>query len=613
MKTICLLCVFISAFFSLSAQKAGILDYDPCTEQVSKDLQKDCLKAFSLFRSGKYTKSSAILGNLIRQDESFATPFFLMGMIGVNTDNASMIRKFFPLCRQTCEDFSHPLLWYYLGIIDYSDEDYPEAQNCFSRFLTLSEDEPAYDSLRNVAIDYLNWGDFLYNTTANPIAFFPQTIDYLSPNGNYYEPYITADESEIYFIREELVIDTVKDSFLQSNTTRKEIKMGKADRDSLSLTYDRGFSLNPPFNLGSSQSRASVSADNSLLFFSRQDKDSWNIYFCEKYGEYWSEAKPINLNTQTYNETQPYISWDGRHLLFASDRSGGKGGYDIWISELKDNNLWEEPQNMGSMINTPGDETFPVLSYDDDILYFLSNGHRTLGGSDIFYLRLGSDQAPLNLGYPVNTENNDPAIGVMPDGKTAYTTYKPEQDKYNKIVTFTLPDKARTKSCSLVKGSVHFTIDADIVLDLYNTTKNNFHHIPVSPEKTDFTLVLQDDCKYTLTFNKLGYMFCVQKLSSKQKEPLSIEIEPIEPGARMSLKDIRLNELSSDFTEETYLYTILPFVNFLQSNPHLRINLYASANLHNILEKYLLNKGIRKDRFTLTDSPDDTIVYEIQQ
>lgn len=611
MKKFCLLFVLFFVFSFLYAQKVNIFDYDPCIEQISKNQKKQFQKAYSFFQDRKFQKASLILTSMIKQDEAFASVYFVMGMIGVNTDNPTMIRKYFPLCVSECEEYSHPLLWYYMGIINYSDENYTLAQDDFQRFMTLSEDNELYDSLRNSAINYLNWSDFLDRTTNNPVTFFPKKIDYLAENGNYYQPFVTADKKEIYFLREETIMDTVRDSFLASTSLRKEIKMGRATLDTNDF-YDRGLALSLPFNDAKWEDRVSLTADNNLLVFARKDKQNWNLYYCLRYGDYFSDPKPLNINTQEADEKQPFITWDGNTLFFVSNRKGGKGGYDIYLSNRKNETEWNEPINLGSAVNTPFDESFPFLSFDDSVLYFLSNGHKTLGGTDIFYKPLFKETMATNIGYPINSENNEGNMGLMLDGKTAYTTHRGENEKYFSIKTFSLPQYAQSQSCVLRKGNVVFDVESNVTLDLFNSSANKIHNITVTPQQPSFVLVLQENSSYFLSFNKLGYMFYTTKINNYGEDSLTIHIKPIESGQSMILENIELNPSNTDFVQECYLAVIMPFMNFLSTNAHIRVNISANEQILKVLEKHLVNKGIRKDRFILKKANNNNILYEIQ-
>ena len=112
MKKISLLFVLLLSLSFLYAQKVSFFDYDPCSEDINKGQKKQFQKALSLFKERKYQKASLIFTDMIKKDEAFASVYFMMGMIGVNNDNPTMIRKYFPLCEEYCKDFSHPLLWH---------------------------------------------------------------------------------------------------------------------------------------------------------------------------------------------------------------------------------------------------------------------------------------------------------------------------------------------------------------------------------------------------------------------------------------------------------------------------------------------------------------------
>lgn len=128
------------------------------------------------------------------------------------------------------------------------------------------------------------------------------------------------------------------------------------------------------------------------------------------------------LNSREW-DSQPAISCDGKTMYFASNREGGKGGTDLWMSTLDKNEVWGVPVNMGSAINTSGDEEAPYIAPDGISLYFSSNGHPGLGEADIFRAVLQEDNTwtkPTNLGPSVNTPFREAGIVISPDGKLAY-------------------------------------------------------------------------------------------------------------------------------------------------------------------------------------------------
>ena len=120
--------------------------------------------------------------------------------------------------------------------------------------------------------------------------------------------------------------------------------------------------------------------------------------------------QPVNTSS---NEKQPSVSADGRVLYFVSDRGGGRGGYDIWISRRSDDGTWQDAFNAGDSINSRGDEQSPFIHPDNQTLYFSSTGWPGLGRYDIYMSRKNDSDRwlpPVNIGYPINTWNNEEGL-----------------------------------------------------------------------------------------------------------------------------------------------------------------------------------------------------------
>lgn len=134
----------------------------------------------------------------------------------------------------------------------------------------------------------------------------------------------------------------------------------------------------------------------------------------------WGALVPFIHNDPEYNFGHPYITPDGNRMYFISDKPGGRGGTDIWYSDMAGDD-WGEPKNLGSKVNTPGNEMYPFVT-KDSTLYFSSSGHAGLGGYDLFSVRL-TPEGPgriFNLGYPMNTEYNDMSLVLLADDSTGF-------------------------------------------------------------------------------------------------------------------------------------------------------------------------------------------------
>jgi tetratricopeptide (TPR) repeat protein len=595
------------------SQKEDILSYDACKDDISATCIKQYKQAFQLFKDKKYQKSTSILKNIINNQPNFASAYFLMGIIGVNLDNTTMIEKYFPLVIENCPEFSHPLLFYYLGMIDYTEERYEKAQKDFEEFLQRSETINMYDSLQNVAINYIDWSDFLHKTLENKVDFSPKKIDYLAENMNYYEPFITWDNKEIYFIRSEISRDTNKDSFISSVSSTMKYVFCVSRLDS-NGNYDRGFFEDLPFNSGKREGRVSITPDNNLLFFSKlndeTDNKTWDIYYCEKFDGYWSEAKQINIDTKTFDEFSPSVSVDGSTLYFTSNRTGGKGGYDIWYSLRQKDGSWSNPINMGNNINTFLDESEPFIAADNESFYFISNGWKTIGKSDIFYSNLTNNKKPVNIGYPINSEENERSIGVMIDGKTAYSTFKNQDNNYFEINTFSLPDDVRSKKMYLLNGHINTDeSELNLNLQLIDITDNKLLSYALPKNQKNFTLTLAMNKRYLAFFNNLGYCF-TSKIINNEKDSLMIDVIPIDSQKKIQINDISLDSRSNDFENESAMI-LDKFVTFLKLNSHIRITIFANQVFGKKIEEYLIKSGIRDDRFSISFSSSPYVFYQI--
>lgn len=190
--------------------------------------------------------------------------------------------------------------------------------------------------------------------------------------------------------------------------------------------------LGYPPNTAAQESAQTISSDDHYLFFMRSDNRSengWGRGGCDLYLAYrksvdkpWSVAESFGatINTPAF-EGMPSLSPDINDLYFVSDRPGGYGGLDIWLSHFKFG-LWQYPINLGPQINTAGNETAPFISSDNRTLYFSSDGHLGLGGGDLFMSKKIADsiwEQPQNLGTPINSPTDDNSIFVCANGKNA--------------------------------------------------------------------------------------------------------------------------------------------------------------------------------------------------
>ncbi len=255
----------------------------------------------------------------------------------------------------------------------------------------------------------------------HPVKVFIDNIGGIV-NSSYadYTPVISADESTMFFTSR------------RDNTTGG----GKDENDfeyfeDIYITYKENGKWvspenpGPPINTNENDASIGLSADGQKLFIYKGDNGG-DIFECVLKGKYWSKPERMDkvINTK-FHESAACYSFDQKTLYFVSDKPGGYGGRDIYMTKLnKKGKKWEEPVNMGAVINTPYDEEGVFMHPDGKTMYFSSRGHRTMGGYDIFRT-LWNDTTqswsePENIGYPVNTADDDVFFVISASGKHGY-------------------------------------------------------------------------------------------------------------------------------------------------------------------------------------------------
>jgi len=221
-----------------------------------------------------------------------------------------------------------------------------------------------------------------------------------------YNPVVSDDEEMIVFARSEAFYDAILYSVKSNGVWGGPQNMNeilKVDKD-----------LFP----------TSLSKDGKTLYlYSSADYDGI-IYRSTFENGAWSPIVKLNDNINTkYWESHATVSHDDKKLYFTSNRKGTIGGLDIYVSKKDSTGDWGQAENLGPVINTPYNEESPFLSQDDKTLFFSSRGHFNMGGYDIFYSTLlddGTMSVPLNVGYPLNTTDDDVFFKPLNEGYEGY-------------------------------------------------------------------------------------------------------------------------------------------------------------------------------------------------
>ena len=363
---------------------------------------------------------------------------------------------------------------------------------------------------------------------------------------------------------------------------------------------------------------ASISQDGEMLVYALKDLDGFNIYYSIKTLNGWSA--PINAGTgvnTAYWESSPSLSPDKKTMYFSSNRPGGYGGRDVYMSEFK-NNHWAQAINMGSHINTVGDEIAPYMHSDNQTLFFTSNGLPGYGGADIFITRKDSNNIwgiPENIGYPINTPFEDATPMVEPDGKTIlFSSNRPGGMGGLDIYRASLPSYAQVLPTDFIKGivvNIESKKGIGAHINLLNSNHSGVLSVVESNDSGHFFLTVLYHHSYTLLIHRVGYFFSFYSFNSDvalaqhQVKPLTIMLRPIKVNDHITLDNVYFANNSYQILDSS-IEAMLVLRDFLIENPsavievggytdsigNVNMNLILSENRAKAVVNYLITLGI---------------------
>lgn len=379
------------------------------TQQDVNNLYRD---ANAYFYFEDYEEALALYLNIYENFPDNQNIDYRIGICYLNISNQKT--KAIPYLERAVENTSHrynessiketsaPLeAYFYLGNAYYVANRLKEAKSAYDSFKSNLKNERKYN------IDYLNHqleglerAKMLKNYSVNLLrSNLGETINNRLPNFN---PVISGDGKTMAF--------TTEEKFYQSINISKKVngKWEKPTNITLDLMVDGNCST------------LSLNYNATELYLFKDDNHDGNIYVSNFNDGKWSPMRKLNenINTESY-ETHASVSSDGSKLYFASNREGGFGDLDIYVSHKDEMGNWGPAVNLGENINTQFNENTPFITNDGKTLFFSSDGHNTMGGYDIFFSQLnenGSWSTPINLGYPINTTDDELFYQPIDDG-----------------------------------------------------------------------------------------------------------------------------------------------------------------------------------------------------
>ena len=512
-------------------------------------------KAIKLFEKGQtalYQSNSAEAIRLFKQalelDPQFLECHIMLAEWYLDSRDSAQAREHYYAVVAAQPDF-FTLAWLQLGGLELDAGHYDKAVTAYEAFLKLD----AKNKDRHAAAQHgIASARFRQQALANPVPFNPQNLGAaVNSASDEYLPALTVDGQTLIFTRRfprkaTTTANTPEEEDFYVSERKGRGPWGAARR------------MAEPVNSNDNEGAQCISQDGRIMFFTACDRRDGggrcDLYMCIKRGDQW--GKPRNLGAQVNSgawESQPSFSIDGKTLYFVSDRKGGYGGMDIWKTSF-DGKGWTTPENLGPTINTAGNEMTPFIHYDDQTLYFASDGHVGMGGMDLFVSRRQADgswgQAD-NLGYPINTHGDETGLIVSADAATAYySSSRPGGYGKQDLYSFDLPQQARPVLTVCMKGSVSDVksgakVAADIqIIDL--ATGSLVANTSSDAKTGNYLVSLPAERDYAVHVSANGYLFYSdQKTIVRQAQEgqlgvmdVDIALHPIEAGERIALRNI---------------------------------------------------------------------------
>lgn len=574
-------------------------------------------KAREHFTINDDREAESYLRKALKADEQFIEAWFMLAQIFLDRNETNKAADYY-LAGVSIDPDGYGHGYLKVAELKFSIGHYKEAKDHLDRWKSYSISDPNSIALAEKLERDLK---FAIEALLKPVAFNPVPLgDAVNTESFEYWPALSIDEKTIFFT----VLGPPNPELPQGKLKMQE-DFYFATKDSEHWT-DRTY-LGPPVNTNTNEGAQSVTADGKTMYYTACDRSD-GYGRCDIYSSSVDEegrwSKPLNLGEPVnswYSDKHPSISADGRILYFTSDRPGGKGDYDLWVS-VNSGGSWSKPVNLGDSINTPGTEQSPFIHPDQRSLYFSSDGWPGMGNGDIFLSRQkpnGTWGSPVNLGFPVNTHNEEIGLIVNARGDRAYYSSNRRAGTDTDIFTFTMPPGVKPDPVSYITGRVFDSrnmkgIGARFELIGLETGKLVMEAFS-QPGDGDYLLSLPTGEGYALNVSQPGYLFYSDHFELDRRydrlNPLrkDIPLDPVSSGTSVILNNI-FYDVDSYFLTRRSSAELDKIYKFLMDNRTVRIeisghtdstgtdkyNLELSGKRAGQVVDYLTSRGIDPER-----------------
>lgn len=567
-------------------------------------------EARTLMGARSFDKAFDKLESALEKDPNFAEAYLKMATIyRIRIQDSLQMNCYQEVVKRYPNTSRFSSAWFYLGEYGFKNGAYENALLNLRKYQAITSGKGKFIRKAKLMIDN---SDFAIDYKINDFQFNPRPLpDIVNQFNQQYFPVLTADQKTLIYVKRE---------------ENEEIMISK-----LNETGEWGTPISISDNINSefNEGTCSISADGRKLVFTscmgRKGYGSCDLYISSKVGDEW--AIPVNMGGEinsTAWDSQPSLSADGRMLYFVSNRSGGFGRRDIYISRLKEDGTWAKPENIGPDINSSFDDISPFIHPNGQRLYFSTDGRLGFGGFDIYFSEKEEDRwlKPINFGYPINTHDDEVSMYISSDGSRGFYSH---EEKLGSTFSSTLfeidipPALQIENKSSYVYGKVlaHTTNNPLLAnISLIDLETNSSIELVSSDSLTgSYLIVLTEGKDYGLFAEAAGYLYQSKNfnLTKKLLNPVEVNfwLDSIAVGSKIVLNNIFFEFDSYNLTE-TSKVELAKILNIFSYKSEIKVeisgytdnvgneayNLNLSKKRAKSVYNYLIEKGISSSKLS---------------
>lgn len=385
-------------------------------KNVNVKTKGDPEKAMLLIKSGNFNSAIKELETLVAEEPDNLSFRVFLGFAYLST-NVNKVKAIPHLEVVAKDSKADPYVHYDLGRAYMLAYRFDDAINSFEKFRSITHDkEKNLQVSAKRMIEMCNQAKEIYKSRVNVrLKNLGSEVNSAYPD---YSPFIDANETTLFFTSRRSGNTGNMDDVDGLRTADVFISNLEGDK------WSKAKRVNSAINTYLIEESVGMSADgNDLFIYIFSEKGMDDIFISSKKGRSYQKADFLPINSE-FIETAACISPDKNTIFFSSKRPEGKGKSDLWMAFKLPTGAWSKPMNLGDTINTEFDEDFPQIAPDGKTLYFASTGHYGMGGFDLYKCtwdaKNNTFSKPVNLGYPINTPDDNKTISFSKSGRYAY-------------------------------------------------------------------------------------------------------------------------------------------------------------------------------------------------